>query len=236
MINNQREKIVISIGGFLVVPNERIDTDFLKKFNKFIRKQLAQNKNRQFFLLAGGGSIARHYRNAGRKIVGHELIRDDLDWLAIHTTKLNAHLIRTIFRDLAHPYIIKHYEIIRKVTESIVVASGWKPGSTTDYEAVLLCEDYGVDTILNLSNVSGVYNRDPQKFKNVKPVDKISWEDFHKIAGNKWMRGINTPFDRAATKKAEELGVKVIIVNGHNFDNLGKYFSGKKFAGTVIIP
>jgi uridylate kinase len=86
-----------------------------------------------------------------------------LDWLGIHTTKLNAHLVRTIFRDIAHPYIIKHYEIIRKVTEPVVVAAGWKPGWSTDYDAIMLCEDYDVREVVNLSNVEQVYDKDPNE-------------------------------------------------------------------------
>jgi uridylate kinase len=151
--NNKKDRVVMSIGGSLIVPNGGINIKFLKELNEFIRNQLANHKDRQFFLVAGGGSIARTYRDAGRDIVGHELTKDDLDWLGIHTTKLNAHLIRTIFRDIAHPYVLKHFEIIRKVAEPVVVASGWKPGWSTDFCATLICEDYNIPTILNLTNI-----------------------------------------------------------------------------------
>ncbi|MCL5113899.1 MAG: UMP kinase [Patescibacteria group bacterium] len=234
MSNNGRDKIVMSIGGSLIVPNGGINTDFLKKLNAFIRAQLAKNKNRQFFLVIGGGTIARHYRDAGREVVGHELTRDDLDWLGIHATKLNAHLVRTIFRDIAHQYILKHYEIIRKVTEPVVVAAGWKPGWSTDYDTILLCEDYNVRTVLNLTNIEKAYDKDPKKYKDAKPIDKISWEKFRKIVGDKWVPGINAPFDPVASKKAQELGIKVVVLRGDDFDNLERYFNGKKFIGTTI--
>lgn len=234
MSNGGKERIIMSIGGSLIVPNGGIDTQFLQKLNKFIRAQLAKNKNRQFFLVCGGGSIARHYRDAGREVIGHELTRDDLDWLGIHATKLNAHLVRTIFRDLAHPYIIKHYEIIRKVTEPIIVAAGWKPGWSTDYDSILLCEDYGVKEVVNLSNIDKVFNKDPKKFPDAKPIDKINWKDFRKIVGDEWIPGINAPFDPVAAKKAQELKVKVVVLNGNNFENLENYFNKKKFVGTVI--
>ena len=228
------EKVVMSIGGSLIVPNGGIDTKFLSELNKFIREQLANNPNRQFFLVAGGGSTARHYIDAGRKAIGHELTRDDLDWLGIHATKLNAHLVRTIFRDIAHPYIIKHYEIIRKAIEPVVVAAGWKPGWSTDYDAVLLCEDYDIKEIINLSNVNQVYDKDPRENKDAKAIAKVSWEDFRKIVGDKWIPGMNTPFDPVASKKAQELGIKVVFMSGHDFENIRNYFNGKKFLGTVI--
>ncbi|MCL5434825.1 MAG: UMP kinase [Patescibacteria group bacterium] len=229
-----KDRIVMSIGGSLIVPNGGIDTKFLKELNQFVRKELAENKNRQFFLIIGGGKISRKYRDAGREVIGHELTRDDLDWLGIHATKLNAHLVRTIFRDIAHPYIIKHYEIIRKAEEPVVVAAGWKPGWSTDYPAVLLCEDYNVKEMLNLSNVAQVYDKDPKQNKDAKPIKKISWPDFRELVGDEWIPGMNAPFDPVASKKAQELGVKVVVISGHDFANLEKYFKGEDFVGTVI--
>ncbi|MDP3987843.1 MAG: UMP kinase [Candidatus Levybacteria bacterium] len=231
--NGCKERIVISVGGSLVVPNGGIDNDFLSGFNTFIRNKLSDN-TRQFFLIVGGGAIARHYQQAGREILGHDVAADDLDWLAIHATRLNAQLIRTIFKDVAHPFVLKHYEIIRKATESVVVAAGWKPGWSTDYDAVLLCEDYGAKTVINLSNIDMVYDKDPNKFEDAKAIDKISWADFRKIVGNEWSPGLNAPFDPVAAKKAQELGIKVVVLNGKNFENLEKYFKGEEFVGTVI--
>lgn len=224
----------MSVGGSLIVTDKGINTEFLKKLNDFIRKQIADNPQRQFFLVSGGGAIARHYRDAGRKVVGHELTRDDLDYLGIHATKLNAHLIRTIFRDIAHPYILKHYEIIRKVQEPVVVAAGWKPGWSTDYCALLVCEDYDVRTVINLSNIKQVYDKDPKQFSDAKPIDNISWPEFRKIVGDEWSPGLNAPFDPIAAKKAEELGAKVVVLHGEDFPNLENYFTNKPFVGTVI--
>lgn len=234
MTSTYTEKIVISVGGSLIVPNSGVNTKFLKELNTFIRAQLAKNPNRQFFLVSGGGAIARHYRDAGREVLGHDLTRDDLDYLGIHATKLNAHLIRTVFRDIAHPYILKHYEIIRKVREPVVVAAGWKPGWSTDYCALLVCEDYDVGQVINMSNIKQVYDKDPKKFPDAKPIDKISWADFRKIVGDDWTPGLNAPFDPIAAKKAEELGTKVVVLHGEDFKNLDNYFTGKDFVGTVI--
>lgn len=228
------ERIVISIGGSLIVPNEGIDTKFLNKLNKFIRAQLAKNNNRQFFLVIGGGQIARKYRDAGENVIRHKLTRDDLDWLGVHATRLNAQLLRTIFRDIAHPFIIKHYEIIRKVSEPVVVAAGWKPGWSTDFDAVLLCDDYNVKEVINLSNIKKVYDKDPNKYKNAKPIDRMNWKDFRKLVGDKWVPGMHAPFDPVAAQKAQELGVKIVVLAGHDFKNLENYFNGKKFEGTVI--
>ncbi|HSW89156.1 MAG TPA: UMP kinase [Candidatus Saccharimonadales bacterium] len=227
------EKIIISVGGSLVVPGD-IDITFLKNLNTFIRHQLEQHKERQFFLVIGGGATARKYRDAGENVLEHELTREDLDWLGIHATKLNAHLVRTIFRDIAHPYIIKHYEIIRRVSEPLVIAAGWKPGWSTDYDAVLLCEDYGANTVINLSNVKQVYDKDPNQFPEAKPFEKMTWDEMRSIVGSEWSPGMHAPFDPVAAKKAQELGVKVVIMSGDDFGNIENYLEGKDFTGTVI--
>jgi uridylate kinase len=232
--NGYEERIVISVGGSLIVPNGGIDSKFLTELNAFVREQLAKNKNRQFFLITGGGKISRNYRDAGRNVVGHELSNDDLDWLAIHATRLNAHLLRTIFRDIAHPTIIDDYSIIRKPVEPVVVGAGWRPGWSTDFDAVLVCEDYGAKEIINLSNINKVYDKDPNKYKDAKPLDdKISWNEFRKLVGDKWTPGLNSPFDPIAAKRAEELKLKVVLM-GNDFDNIRSYFDGKEFVGTTI--
>lgn len=224
----------MSVGGSLIVPKTGIDTGFLKKLNTFVRSKLAENSNRQFFLVTGGGTTARHYRDAGREVVGSELSIDDLDWLGIHTTRLNAHLLRTIFRDIAHLHIIEHYEVIRKANEPVIIASGWKPGWSTDYCAVLLGEDYHVPTIINMSNIEKVYDQDPNEFPDAKPIDHMSWKEFRVLVGDEWNPGMNAPFDPIAAKKAEELGLKVVVLNGNDFENLDKFFRNEEFVGTVI--
>lgn len=233
MGSNYADRVIISVGGSLIVPNSGIDTTFLTKLNTFIRSQLAQHKNRQFFLVIGGGTTARHYRDAGEKVLGHALTRDDLDWLGIHATRLNAQLVRTIFQDIAHPYLLKHYEIIRKVPERVVVASGWRPGWSTDFCAILLSEDYHVKNVINMSNIKQIYDQDPKINPNALPIDAISWKKYRAMIGDEWVPGMHAPFDPIAAKRAEELGVKVVVL-GSDFTNLQNCFTGKKFIGTVI--
>jgi len=228
------EPIIISVGGSLIVPNGGIDTKFLIKFNKLIRNQITKGK--RFMLVAGGGKLCRHYQEAGKAVIGN-LTQEDLDWLGIHVTHLNGHLLRTIFQDIANPRVIQHYD--RKLenwTEPIAIGAGWKPGWTTDYDAVQLAKDFGGKLIINMSNIDYVYDKDPAKFKDAKPLKKITWEEMINIVGNKHSYGINAPFDPIATQLAKKLRLTVIITNGYDFNNLENIFEGKSFKGTVIRP
>lgn len=223
----------MSVGGSLIVPPTGIDTTFLSRFNDFIRSKIAEDPSLQFFIVVGGGTTTRHYQKAAKEII-QEVTNEDLDWLGIHATRLNAHLVRTIFRDIAHPVILDKYDIIRKVTEPVVLASGWRPGWSTDFCATMVCEDYNVDTVLNLSNIEKVYDDDPKKNGNARPIDTISWNEFQKLVGEEWTPGMNVPFDPIAAKKAGDLGLKVVIMKGNDFGNLTAYFENKEFVGTTI--
>jgi len=230
----KKEKIVISVGGSLIAPNG-LDVNFLSGLNDFLRNKIKKNLSWQFFIVTGGGRVARDYRDAGHAVIGKELSNDDLDWLGIHATRLNAHLIRTIFRDLAHPVVIKDYEMIHKAQKPVVVAAGWKPGWSTDYCAVQICEDYGVSRIVNLSNIDRVYERDPKKYPDAKSFDEISWANFKKLIGGKWSPGMHAPFDPIASRKAAKLKLEVAVLRGGDWHNFENYLIGREFEGTRIF-
>ena len=124
MTSTQPQTFTLSLGGSVFAPNgdkSSIDIEYLKSFEQFIRKQIAE-KNRRFFIITGGGYTARQYRDAAVEAAGSDLTNEDLDWLGTHATRLNAHLLRTIFRDVAYPWILKHYDMVdmfRKQTSKL---------------------------------------------------------------------------------------------------------------------
>lgn len=227
------EVFVLSLGGSLIVPNGGIDVSFLKDFHEFIREQVS-SKNRRFFITVGGGAITRDYQRAAREVRKHDLSDIDADWLGVHATRLNAQLIRAIFQDLADPRVIKHYEIILKIQSPVAIAAGWKPGWSTDYCAVTVCQDYGLKQVVNMTNVDQVYDKDPNKFQDATAITNISWADYRKMVGDVWKPGMNAPFDPIASKLAQDLDITVKIVNGKNLQNLAVALDGGTFVGTTI--
>jgi len=221
--------IVVSLGGSLIVPEE-INVSWLKEFKKLIDSKI--KKGLRFIIITGGGKTARRYQNAAKEIILIE--SEDLDWLGIHSTRLNAHLIRTMFRKDAHPKIIKNPNERINFKEKILVAAGWKPGFSTDYDAVLLAKNFSVKKLVNLSNIDYVCDKDPNKHKDAKIIKQISWVDFRKIVGDKWNPGLNAPFDPIASKEAQKQKIEVAIINGKNLDNFEKYLNEEEFVGTMI--
>jgi uridylate kinase len=224
------EKIIIlSVGGSLIVPEE-IDSKWLSGFKKILEKYIS--KGFRFIIITGGGKTARKYQNAAKEV--SPLENEDLDWIGIHSTRLNAHLMRTIFRKESHPQIIKDPTQKIDFEEKVLIAAGWKPGFSTDYDAVLLAKNFGVKKIVNLTNIDYVYNKDPRKFNDAKKIESITWKDFRVIVGDKWDPGLNAPFDPIASKESEQMKLEVAIINGKNLENFEKYLNNEKFIGTII--
>ncbi len=222
-------RYIISVGGSLISPDE-IDLKFLAQFKKIIDELVLKNKH--FLLITGGGRTARRYIEAAKAL--GDLNPDDLDWLGIHSTRLNGHLLRTIFRKYSHKKIITNPHNPEPANEPIVIAAGYRPGWSTDYVAVLLAQKYESRVVVNLSNIDYVYDKDPKKHKDAQPIKEISWADFRKIVGNKWDPGLSLPFDPVASKIAEKAKLKVVIMNGKNLKNLENFINKKPFKGTII--
>jgi uridylate kinase len=223
---------VISLGGSIVAPNE-VDVDFVKKFTGLIRSFIEADSNRRFIFVVGGGGPARSWQKAYRETSAN--IKDEeADWIGIMATRLNAQLIKAVMNEWCNQEVVTNPCEVDPMTGHVLVAAGWKPGFSTDYDAVLLAERFGADIVINLSNIEKVYTADPKTDTNAKPIDKISWADFRSMIGNEWVPGKNVPFDPVASRHAEKIGIKVICAAGKNLENLKKILSGEDFTGTEI--
>lgn len=221
--------IVISLGGSLIIP-DNIDISFIKKFIETIKEYT--DKGFKFVIITGGGHTARVYIAASKEIVAPS--HDDLDWIGIAATRMNAELIRVGFGDIAHSSIIMDPDSIPNTDKPVLIGAGWKPGNSSDLAAVHAAGSVGAKKIINLSNIDYAYNKDPKKFPDAEIIKESSWADFRKILPTEWNPGLNAPFDPVAAAKAEELGLEVSILNGKNIENLKNYLDGKEFVGTVI--
>ncbi len=238
---------VLSVGGSIIAP-DKPDTDFLLSFSKMISHWISENIDSRLVLVAGGGGPARTYQNAYRetargfegeqkKISSFENEDEEniaCDWLGIMATRLNAQLLKTVFGPLCQDEVVTNPKEDIAFTGKILVAAGWKPGFSTDNDAVLLAERFEADTVVNLSNIEKVYTDDPKKNPFAKPLDFISWDDFRSMVGNEWEPGKNCPFDPVASKKAQELKLKVICAGGKNIENIKAILDDSTYIGTTI--
>jgi uridylate kinase len=223
--------LVLSVGGSLVVPSAGIDTRFLSAFHDVLAKHVRLGW--RFVIVVGGGKTCRDYQNAAREVTA--LTRDDLDWLGIHSSRLNGHLLRTVFRKIAHPVMFKDPTRVPKTWKgSVLVAAGWKPGWSTDYVTTRIAKRLGAHLVVNLSNIDYLYDKDPHKHSDAHPICDITWKEFRKMVGATWDPGMNAPFDPVASRLAAQSKIQVVIMNGNDVQNIDSLLFGERFRGTVI--
>jgi uridylate kinase len=226
---------VISLGGSIVAP-EGPDSAYLAAFAALAREYLAAEPARRLVIVVGGGGPARRWQLAYREAGGSSEDHEAQDWIGVMATRLNAQLVKAVFGPLCPQDVVADPTAVSLFMGRVLVAAGWKPGFSTDFDATLLAERFGAARVLNLSNIEKVYDDDPRKNPAAKPIDSISWAAFRAIVGDEWSPGKNAPFDPIASRKAQELGLEVVCASGRDLGNLSRILAGEGFVGTVIGP
>ena len=227
---------VLSVGGSIIAP-DKVNSVFLSDFLAKIRTYLDSNPEDKLIFVCGGGAPARVYQQAYREVIADVSEQDAgaQDWIGIKATHINAELVKAIFGNLCGDKVVTN-PTAEDISFSgrILVAGGWKPGFSTDTDAVYLAKRFGAKLVINLSNIAKVYTDDPRKNPDAKPIDSISWADFRAMVGDEWVPGKNAPFDPIASKLAQEAGIRVICADGRNTENTLAILNGGSFEGTVI--
>ncbi|NQT49231.1 UMP kinase [Candidatus Kuenenbacteria bacterium] len=222
------KKFVLDLGGSIVAP-EKFDTEFLQKMRSLLLRHITDS---QFFVVIGGGYVCRKYLQGAKSVTSLE--PSDLDWLGIQATRLNAKFFQTIIGDAACSEIFLDPNEMPKTDKKIIVGGGWEPGNSTDYVATVIAKNQQVDTLVVLTNVTHVYDKDPNKFDDAEQFDDMTWSELKAIIGDEWIPGAKLPLDPLACQLAEKAGLKVVVMHGENIDNFEKFLNGEDFVGTTI--
>ena len=224
-----KKPIVISLGGSVLYP-DNIDTNFIKKFDTFIRAQV--KKGRRFIIVSGGGRLSRNYQEAAASATN--VTDTDKDWIGIHATRLNAQLLRTVMSDICDHVVIDERGKLSRLRKAVTFGSGWRPGASTDYVCVKLAIDYGAAVMVNAGKPDHVYTDDFVKNKDAKPFDVLTWKQYRALVPGKWTPGLSSPIDPIAARLAERNKIKAIVIRGTDLDNFANLLDGKAFSGTVF--
>ena len=161
-----KKRIVIKLSGRIFsVDNVKV----LKDYARFLVKI---SKTCQPVVVTGGGNIARHYINHARSSGADE---SSLDELGIEVSRLNAKLLIYALKHKAYPHPPTTLQEIRHAVDSglIVIAGGLHPGHSTNGTAALIAEKVEATQFLNATDVDGVYDLDPNKYKKAKKFRRI---------------------------------------------------------------
>jgi uridylate kinase len=225
---------VISLGGSIIAP-KGVDTAFLAGFIGLVERHLEGGRERRLIIVCGGGSLARDYQAALRTLAP-DARDEDLDWVGVAATRVNGELLRRLLRRWCVEDLVTDPTAVSVFAGRVLVAAGWKPGFSTDNDAVVLAQRFSARTVVNLSNIARVHSADPKKDPAARAFDTISWKEMLGIVGGEWTPGKNTPFDPTAARAAAASRIRVIYAEGRNLPNVSKILNGESFTGTTIGP
>lgn len=230
---SQKQTVVFSVGGSLIVPGNgdgTPDTTFLENLRTFTHKMVRDGYRMVF--IAGGGKTARLYQKSLHQLV--DVTPDDEDWIGIHATRLNGQLLKIALKDETAEFVVTNPNEFPETEKPVVIGAGYKPGASTDLRAVQIAEKIGATKLINLSNIDYAYTDDPNENVHAVKIEKMSWDEFISLIPDTWSPGLSSPFDPIASREAKEAGIEVAIINGTKLEEVEKYLNGESFIGSVI--
>lgn len=160
-----------------------LDFDYINKICLRIKK--IHNMGIRVGIVCGGGNFLR-----GRDT--SEMERETADYVGMLATVMNSLVLKDVFIKLGMDVYNQsglEVEIIDKVDSSkaikvlddgkIVIFGGGtgKPFFSTDTGAALRAKDIKAEMIIKLTNVDGVYDKDPNKYKDAKKYDIVTYDE-----------------------------------------------------------
>ncbi len=186
-------------------------------------------------IVVGGGNFFR-----GRSHQDMEAI--NADSMGMLGTTMNALALRDAFNKVGLANVIfspfDFHELIESHTEEelkdmynkgvVVIFSGGTGhiGCSTDTAASMKAILIGADVIIKLTNVDGVYDKDPNKEPDAKMYKKLTHQEVLDNPNIKVM-------DLACIKDCQAYNKDILVINFNDKENLIKVLNGEDI-GTVI--
>lgn len=222
------DSVVVSVGGSVVLSDEA-NIDFLKRLVILLKKV---GKQYRLFVIVGGGTIARRYIQLGRELGFDE---DTLDLVGIDVTRVNARIITNLL-GTSNKEIPRTTDEALRLDFPIVVMGGTDPKHSTDTVGAELAEKTHAVRFVNATNVDGIYDKDPKKFKDARQLKEVTIDQLIAQYGTTWgAAGKNIFMDEPALAIIKRAKLPTFVVNGKRLDQLEKAMIGKPFDGTTIL-
>jgi len=211
-----------------------IDNDILNRIAREISE--VSKLGVRISIVIGGGNI---YRGVSAAAAGMD--RTTADYMGMLATAINSIALQHFLEKhglvtrvqsalelnrVAEPYIqrraLRHLEKGRVV---IFAAGTGNPYFTTDTAASLRALEINADIILKATKVNGVYDKDPNKFKDAKMFKSL-----------KYMQVLEKELeimDSTAISLCKDNKIPICVFNLFQKDNIKKIVMGKKVGTTV---
>jgi len=231
------KNIVIKIGGSLLFSeNLKINIQKIINFCKVIKAKQNYDK---VIIVCGGGIIARNYISAIRYVHSNETSNDIM---GIKISRINARLLMEVFGEIAYPEVPKQFEELATALlfKKIIIMGGLQPGQSTTSVALEVAEFIDAEKVIILTDVNGIYDKDPNKFDDAKLIKNLTIDKLQNIIlkesyEKQAAAGEYRIFDAVSLQIMKRSNIKVIVVSGTNLDEFTKVWIGESdFNGTVI--
>jgi uridylate kinase len=221
-------KIVISLGGSLIVP-EKVDYEILERFKKII----LTNRDTKFVVVTGGGNTARKYIEAYQKLKQNKKLQS---LAGISITQFHAQFLMYYFGKPANDVLPHSIKKVKNLLgkNKIVFCGGLRnyKKQTTDATAAQIAKNLNCPFI-NITNVKGIYSDDPKKNKKARFIKEISWEGFEKMAKKiKFKAGQHFVLDQKASEIINKNKISTYITN--NLGDIDLIINEKSHKGSLI--
>ncbi len=186
-------------------------------------------------IVVGGGNFFRGRSNQDMEAI-------NADSMGMLGTTMNALALRDAFNKVSLPNVIfspfDFHELIESHTEeelkemynkgTVVIFSGGTGhiGCSTDTAASMKAILIGAEVIIKLTNVDGVYDKDPNKELDAKMYKKLTHQEVLDNPNIKVM-------DLACIEDCKKYKKDILVINFNDKENLIKVLNGENI-GTVI--
>lgn len=208
---------IISLGGSIMAP-DGVDRAYVDAFIDIV-------KGHKAIIVVGGGKLAR-------SLMDDRFSREDNDRIGIAATHAHAAYLIAALRfagvDVAAQRVAEPQEVSG---HNVFVAGGFTPGRTTDDVAVQLAIAAKEKRVINLTNVDGVYDKDPREGDATR-YDALSWNDYLAMFDTH-APGLHAPFDPVAARHCQEYQMQAVVCDGRDLEGLRRLLAGESI-GTIL--
>ena len=232
-----KKNIVLKIGGSLLFSEDKkVISKLIVEFCNIIKNK--QNFNK-IIIICGGGILARVYINAVREFGGNEAL---CDTFGIDISRINSRLIIANLGDEAYPLVPKTIEELShaQLSNKIIVMGGLQPGQSTTSVALEVTEYINAEELIILTDVKGIYEKDPKKFKDAKLVKNLNPDQLQELIfktsnDKQAAAGEYRIFDAVSLQIIKRSKIKVRIMSGTDLNEFKRYWNGEKDIISTII-
>jgi uridylate kinase len=227
-------KLVIKIGGSLLFDeNQHLNVARFKQYADEVRRIAKQGH--KIVLVVGGGALARSLIEEG-KLLGAR--KDALDQLGIAATWVSAQVMIAALDDLAYPLPVMTEDAFLSHSEDlrILILGGLVPGQSTNAVAARVAELARASALINVTDVDGVYDKDPKRHRGAKLLPVVTVPKLRQILSSVPNDPGEYPlFDKRALETVERAGIEVWFVNGQQPQSILDAVAEKRI-GTRLLP